>query len=110
MSIVTTIKSSLFTKVKKTMTKRMYELYYKENADAPQAMGEYEAVLGKAYKHLDACRFIDKGWPCPTCPSCCFRGKDYDDMMQVMNFAQKWAEEHPDQAKKLMSPKAVHKH
>ena len=31
------------------------------------------------------------------------------DLMNCIGTA-KWAEEHPDQAKKLMPPKAVHKH
>lgn len=70
------VKGMLFTRIKKTMTKRMYKLYYKENRESAQTGGSYEADIAKAYKHLDACRFKDKGWPCPNCPECCFRGKD----------------------------------
>ena len=85
----------------------MYDLYYNENKEVSQSREEYESNLSKAYKHLDACKFKDKGWPCPTCPDCCFHGKDYDDMMAVMSFAEKWIEENPEKAKAMKLP---HKH
>ena len=100
------LKGIIFTKIKKTMTKRMYRLYYTEHKDAAGAKEAYEAGLSKAYKHLDACKFKEKGWPCPTCPECCFRGKDHDDMMTVMNYAEKWASEHPEKAGFLRPPKS----
>jgi len=107
MAIISNIKGAVFTKIKKTMTKKMYDLYYSENKEVSQNSEEHAANLAKAYKHLDACKFKDKGWPCPTCPDCCFRGKDYDDMMAVMNFAEKWVEENPEKAKAMKLP---HKH
>ena len=110
MEFCMSIKGIIFTKIKKSMTKKMYDLYYKENKEISQTKEEYEAGLAKSYRHLDACRFKDKGWPCPTCPECCFRGKDYDEMMAVMNFAQKWMDEHPDKAKFMKPSKAFHKH
>lgn len=104
------IKGTIFTMVKKSMTRKMYKLYYTENEEALQKQEEYEKGLAKVYKHLDACKFKEKGWPCPTCPECCFHGKDHDDMMTVMNYVQKWMEEHPDRAKYMKPPKAFHKH
>ena len=78
MLIVDKLKGNLYTRIKKHMTKKMYHLYYRENREASQSKEEYEANLLRAYRHLDACRFKNKGWPCPTCPSCCFCGKDYE--------------------------------
>ena len=71
---------------------------------------EYEANLLRAYRHLDACRFKNKGWPCPTCPSCCFCGKDYETMTEVMDFAREWMKENPDKARFMKPPKFLHKH
>ena len=82
----------------------MYKLYYTENREAAQSKEEFEKNLAKAYKHLDACKFKEKGWPCPTCPECCFRGRDHDDMMKVMDFAEKWAQENPKKAGVLKPP------
>ena len=110
MLIIDKLKESLYTKVKKTMTKKMYQLYYRENKEILQSQDEYEANLLKTYRHLDACRFKNKGWPCPTCPKCCFHGKDYETMMEVMDFAQQWMKENPDKARFMKTPKALHKH
>ena len=63
----------------------MYHLYYRENREVSQYKEEYEANLLRAYRHLDVCRFKNKGWPCPTCPNCCFCGKDYETMTEVMD-------------------------
>ena len=71
---------------------------------------EYEANLLRAYRHLDACRFKNKGWPCPTCPSCCFCGKDYETMTEVMDFVREWIKENPDKARLMKPPKSLHKH
>ena len=92
MLIVDKLKGNLYTRIKKHMTKKMYHLYYRENREASQSKEEYEANLLRAYRHLDACRFKNKGWPCPTCPSCCFckcrlsaacssRNSDYQDIV-----------------------------
>lgn len=70
MAMISSIKGAVFTKIKKTMTKKMYDLYYSENEEVSQNSEEHAANLAKAYKHLDACKFKDKGWPCPTCPDC----------------------------------------
>ena len=88
MLIVDKLKGNLYTRIKKHMTKKMYHLYYRENREASQSKEEYEANLLRAYRHLDACRFKNKGWPCPTCPSCCFCGKDYETMTEVMDFVR----------------------
>ena len=100
----------LYTRIKKHMTKKMYHLYYRENREASQSKEEYEANLLRAYRHLDACRFKNKGWPCPTCPSCCFCGKDYETMTEVMDFAREWMKENPDKARFMKPPKFLHKH
>ena len=88
----------------------MYYLYYRENREVSQSKEEYETNLLRAYRHLDACRLKNKGWPCPKCPNCCFRGKDYETMTEVMDFAQKWMNENPDKARFMKPPKALHKH
>ena len=75
-----------------------------------ETIEEYEANLLRAYRHLDACRFKNKGWPCPTCPSCCFCGKDYETMTEVMDFAREWMKENPDKARFMKPPKFLHKH
>ena len=103
-------KEVLFTRIKKMMTKKMYKLYYDDHPEEFASKAEYEKKLDRAYRHLDACKFKDKGWPCPTCPECCFKGQDYEDMMTVMNYAEQWAAEHPDQAKKMRPPVSPHKH
>ena len=69
MLIVDKLKGNLYTRIKKHMTKKMYHLYYRENREASQSKEEYEANLLREYRHLDACRFKNKGWPCPTCPT-----------------------------------------
>ena len=104
------LKGNLYTRIKKHMTKKMYHLYYRENREASQSKEEYEANLLRAYRHLDACRFKNKGWPCPTCPSCCFCGKDYETMTEVMDFAREWMKENPDKARFMKPPKFLHKH
>ena len=104
------LKGNLYTRIKKHMTKKMYYLYYRENREASQSKEEYEANLLRAYRHLDACRFKNKGWPCPTCPSCCFCGKDYETMTEVMDFAREWMKENPDKARFMKPPKFLHKH
>ena len=58
MLIIGKLKESLYTKVKKTMTKKMYQLYYRENKEISQSKDEYEANLLKTYRHLDACKFM----------------------------------------------------
>ena len=90
-----------FTPVKKMMTERMYALYCAEKHSSEGICEGCSAGFQKAYKHLDACRFKDKGWPCPTCPECCFRGSDFEELMAVMGFFQKWLEEHPEQAEAM---------
>ena len=110
MLIVDKLKGNLYTRIKKHMTKKMYHLYYRENREASQSKEEYEANLLRAYRHLDACRFKNKGWPCPTCPSCCFCGKDYETMTEVMDFAREWMKENPDKARFMKPPKFLHKH
>lgn len=89
MSFLEHVKGKLFTIVKKSMTKKLYTIYYRENKEVAQQKKEYEENLLQAYKHLDACKFKNKGWPCPTCPDCCFHGKDYENMMNVVKFAEK---------------------
>lgn len=103
MRMLENFKGKIYTKVKKTMTKKMYDLYYNENKEVSQKREEYEANLLKTYRHLEACKYKNKGWPCPTCPNCCFRGKDYEDMMNVMKFAEKWMSENPQKAR-FMKP------
>lgn len=103
------VRENVFTRIKKTMTKKMYVLYYENHKDE-MTKQEFENKLERSYRHLDACKFKDKGWPCPTCPECCFKGKDYDNMMTVMNYAQQWAEENPKQAWKMKPPVSPHKH
>ena len=63
------LKGIIFTKIKKTMTKRMYRLYYTEHKDAAGAKEAYEAGLSKAYKHLDACKFKERAGPAPPVPN-----------------------------------------
>ncbi len=36
MSFISGVKGALFTKIKKTMTKRMYDFYFNENKEAAQ--------------------------------------------------------------------------
>ena len=67
------------------MTKKMYHLYYRENRKGSQPEEEYEANLLRAYRHLDACRLKKRGWQCPICLNCCFYGKDYETMTEVMD-------------------------
>ena len=110
MLIVDKLKGNLNTRIKKHMTKKMYHLYYRENREVSQSKEEYEANVLRAYRHLDACRFKNKGWPCPTCPSCCFRGKDYETMTEVMDFVREWMKENPDKARFMKPPKSLHKH
>ena len=110
MLIVDKLKGNLYTRIKKHMTKKMYHLYYRENREASQSKEEYEANLLRAYRHLDACRFKNKGWPCPTCPSCCFCGNDYETMTEVMDFAREWMKENPDKARFMKPPIFLHKH
>ena len=100
----------LYTRIKKHMTKKMYHLYYRENREVSQYKEEYEANLLRAYRHLDACRFKNKGWPCPTCTNCCFRGEDYETKIEVMNFVQECIKENPDKARLMKPPKSLHKH
>lgn len=102
-------KETLFTRIKKTMTKKMYVLYYENHKNA-MTEHEFQTNLERSFRHLDACKYKDKGWPCPTCPECCFKGKDYDEMMTVMNYAEQWANENPKQAWKIKPPVSPHKH
>lgn len=104
------LKSFIFTIIKKRMTRKMYKLYYTENKEAALTREEYEVRLHRTYKHLDACRFKEKGWPCPKCPNCCFHGKEYEDMMAVMNYVEQWMAENPEKAKHMKPPVSIHKH
>jgi hypothetical protein len=93
-----------FTPVKKMMTEKMIRLYCSECHGSPEPCDECKESLDRSFRHLDACRFKDKGWPCVSCQECCFKGKDYDDLMKLMTFAQKWMEENPDKAEQMRPP------
>lgn len=93
-----------FTPVKKMMTERMYTLYCAENHGGGSLCGACESSLRKAYRHLDACKFKDKGWPCPTCPECCFKGADFEELMTIMGFAEQWMKDNPERAAEMQPP------
>ncbi len=93
-----------FTPIKKMMTEKMVRLYCSENHGGQDLCDSCRKDLEMSFRHLDACKFKDKGWPCPTCPECCFRGKDGETLMRIMGFAQKWMEEHPEQAEAMKPP------
>lgn len=93
-----------YTSVKKMMTEKIQRLYCSENHHSADLCDECKKDLEMSFRHLDACKFEDKGWPCPTCPECCFRGKDGETLMRVMGFAQKWMEENPDKADMMRPP------
>lgn len=92
-----------YTPIKKMMTEKMVHLYCQDHHD-DALCASCQDDLAMMFKHLDACRFKDKGWPCPTCPDRCFTGKDLETMMTVMGYAQEWMKKHPDQAESMMPP------
>ena len=66
--------------------------------------GECAARRDVFFAHLDACIYKDKGWPCMTCPKCCFEGADKDAMMAVSAHMQEWMAAHPEEATKFAPP------
>lgn len=93
-----------FTQIKKEMTSRMVELYCRCTHGGEALCDDCRADLDMTMRHLDTCRFKDKGWPCPTCPECCFQGKDRDTMMRVIGFAEQWVQDHPEMAASMRPP------
>ena len=95
-----------YTPVKKMMTEKMVRLYCSDHHRTEDLCDDCKADLERMFKHLDVCKFKDKGWPCPTCPDSCFNGKDKETMMRVMSYAQEWMAKNPDKAAMMMPPGA----
>lgn len=87
-----------YTPVKKMMTEKIQTLYCRGNHGSDQLCGQCRSDLDRAIKHLEACRFKEKGWPCLTCPECCFKGEDFTKLSIVMGFVQDWMDRNPDLA------------
>lgn len=96
-----------FTPVKKMMTERMVRLYCSDHHGGEVLCDNCQQELDTMFKHLDACKFKDKGWPCPTCPDSCFHGRDLEAMMRVMSYVQEWMDRNSDKAASMMPPKIV---
>ncbi len=82
----------------------MVRLYCADHHGTDDLCESCKEDLERMYKHLDACKFKDKGWPCPTCPDSCFNGKDLEAMMRVTSYTQEWMKKNPDKASSMMSP------
>ena len=93
-----------YTSVKKMMTEKMVRLYCENHHSASDLCDDCRSDLEAMFRHLDACKFKDKGWPCPTCPDSCFHGDDLAKMTRVMTYVQEWMEQNPDKAASMMPP------
>ncbi len=93
-----------YTSVKKMMTEKMVEMYCRDLYGGDSLCGECAAMRDVFFAHLDACIYKDKGWPCMTCPKCCFEGADKDAMMAVSAHMQEWMAAHPEEATKFAPP------
>lgn len=65
-----------YTSIKKQMSYHMVQLYCLDYHHSSQLCPKCRKVLDGFYYHLDRCRFKEKGWPCPTCPECCYSERE----------------------------------
>ncbi len=93
-----------YTPVKKMMTEKMIRLYCSDLHGKAELCPECQDMLDRSFTLLDHCNHKEEGWPCDTCPDCCFKGKNREMLDKIGAHTKQWMAEHPEQAAAMMSP------
>ncbi len=93
-----------YTPVKKMMTEKMINLYCSDVHGKAYLCPECTQMRDRSFYLLDRCIHKEEGWPCDTCPDCCFVNEDREMLDRLMDHTKKWMAEHPEQASSMAPP------